>query len=49
MAYVNLGRLRRRAPIRLILNRLHGTPLPPLAHLAGRLGAAVVLGPAPVV
>ncbi len=44
MSYVNLSSLVAEDRSRLVLKRLRGTPLPPGAYLAGRIGAAVVLG-----
>ena len=44
MAYVNLAGSVAEHRSRLILKRLRGTPLPPWAYLAGRFGAAMILG-----
>ena len=44
MSYVNLSSLVAEDRSHLVLKRLRGTPLPPGAYLAGRIGAAVVLG-----
>ena len=49
MSYVNLSSLVAEDRSRLVLKRLRGTPLPPGAYLAGRIGAAVVLGAMTVV
>lgn len=49
MSYVNLSSLVAEDRSRLVLKRLRGTPLPPGAYLAGRIGAAVVLGALTVV
>ena len=49
MAYVNLSSLVAEDRSRLVLKRLRGTPLPSGAYLAGRIGAAVVLGALTVV
>jgi ABC-2 type transport system permease protein len=49
MAYVNLSSLVAEDRSHLVLKRLRGTPLPPGAYLAGRIGAAVVLGALTVV
>ena len=44
MAYVNLASSVVDDRARGVLKRLRGTPLPPWAYLAGRVGATVVLG-----
>ena len=44
MSYVNLSSLVAEDRAHLVLKRLRGTPLPPGAYLAGRVGAAVALG-----
>jgi ABC-2 type transport system permease protein len=49
MAYVNLSGAVVDARARGVLKRIRGTPLPPWAYLAGRVGAALVLGLATVV
>jgi ABC-type multidrug transport system permease subunit len=48
MAYVNLAGGVAEQRSRLTLKRLRGTPLPPWAYIAGRLGAALLLGLATV-
>lgn len=49
MSYVNLSSLVAEDRSHRVLKRLRGTPLPPGAYLAGRIGAAVVLGALTVV
>jgi ABC-type multidrug transport system permease subunit len=44
MAYVNLAGAVVDARARGLLKRMRGSPLPPWAYLAGRVGAALVLG-----
>ena len=44
MAYVNLSSTVAEDRAARILKRLRGTPLPPGAYLAGRIGAAAILG-----
>ena len=49
MSYVNLSSTVAEDRSKLVLKRLRGTPLPPGAYLAGRIGAAVLLGAMTVV
>ncbi|MFC6238080.1 ABC transporter permease [Longivirga aurantiaca] len=49
MAYVSLPSTLADDRSRLVLKRLRGTPLPSSAYLAGRIGAAALLGAATVV
>ena len=44
MAYVNLAGSVVDDRAHRVLKRLRGTPLPPWAYIAGRIGAALVLG-----
>jgi ABC-2 type transport system permease protein len=49
MSYVNLSSTVAEDRSKLVLKRLRGTPLPSGAYLAGRIGAAVILGAMTVV
>jgi ABC-2 type transport system permease protein len=49
MSYVTLSSMVAEDRSKLILKRLRGTPLPPGAYLAGRIGASVLIGAMTVV